>query len=224
MGTIFIRTLIIYFIVLIAIRLMGKREIGQLQPYELVVTIMIADVASLPMQNVSIPLTQGIVPILGLLFAQIVASILSFKSKLIQKYISGKPTILVANGKILEQNMKKQKYTLETLFEQIRVCGYGSISDLDYVILETSGQISVIPKAEKEPVTIKDMKIQPKKTGYTRTLIIDGALIESNLIELGRDKNWLMEQLKRFNLKIRDTLIFTSDELGNVYCQKKGET
>ena len=120
--------------------------------------------------------------------------------------------------------MKKQKYTLETLFEQIRVCGYGSISDLDYVILETSGQISVIPKAEKEPVTIKDMKIQPKKTGYTRTLIIDGALIESNLIELGRDKNWLMEQLKRFNLKIRDTLIFTSDELGNVYCQKKGET
>ena len=224
MGTIFIRTLIIYVIVLIAIRLMGKREIGQLQPYELVVTIMIADVASLPMQNVSIPLNQGIVPILGLLFAQVVASILSFKSKIVQKYISGKPTILVANGKILEQNMKKQKYTIETLLEQIRVCGYGSLLDLDYVILETSGQISVIPKAEKEPVTIKDMKMQPKKTGYTRAIIMDGALIESNLTELGRGRNWLMEQLKRFNVDIKDTLIFTSDELGNVYCQKKGET
>lgn len=121
MGTIFIRTIIIYILVLIAIRLMGKREIGQLQPYELVVTIMIADVASLPMQNVSIPLVQGIVPILGLLFAQILASVLVFKSKLLHKYVSGTPSILVANGKIIEQNLKKQKFTMVELLEQIRV-------------------------------------------------------------------------------------------------------
>ena len=224
MGTIFLRTIIIYTFVLIAIRLMGKREIGQLQPYELVVTIMIADVASLPMQNVSIPLVQGIVPILGLLFAQIVASVLGFKSKLIHKYISGKPSILVANGRIIEENMKKQKYTMEGLLEQIRVCGYPSLLDLDYVILETSGQISVIPKAENQVVTIKDMKFQPKYTGYTRTIILEGVLIESNLNELGKDKNWLDEQLKRFNLNIEKTLLFTSDELGNIYCQGKGET
>lgn len=224
MGTIFLRTIIIYTFVLIAIRLMGKREIGQLQPYELVVTIMIADVASLPMQNVSIPLVQGIVPILGLLFAQIVASVLGFKSKLIHKYISGKPSILVANGRIIEENMKKQKYTMEGLLEQIRVCGYPSLLDLDYVILETSGQISVIPKAENQAVTIKDMKLQPKYTGYTRTIILEGVLIESNLNELGKNKNWLEEQLKRFNLNIEKTLLFTSDELGNVYCQGKGET
>lgn len=221
MGTIFIRTIIIYIFVLIAIRLMGKREIGQLQPYELVVTIMIADVASVPMQNISIPLVQGIVPILGLLFAQIVASILGFKSKIINKYISGKPTILVANGKILEDNLKKQKYSIEALLEQIRVCGYASLLDLDYVILETSGQISVIPKAENKSVSIKDLKIQPKYTGYTRPIIIDGTLIENNLKQLGRDKNWLMEQLKRFKLEIKNTLILTSDELGNVYCQGK---
>lgn len=219
MGTIFIRTIIIYTFVLIAIRLMGKREIGQLQPYELVVTIMIADVASLPMQNVSIPLTQGVVPILGLLFAQIVASILSFKSKFIHKYISGKPTILVAKGQILEDNLKKQKYSLEALLEQIRVCGYPSLLDLDYVILETSGQISVIPKAENTAVTVKDMKLQPKYVGYTRTIILDGVVIESNLEALGRTKNWLMEQLKRFNLNLENTLLLTSDELGNVFCQ-----
>lgn len=224
MGTIFIRTIIIYTFVLIAIRLMGKREIGQLQPYELVVTIMIADVASLPMQNVSIPLTQGIVPILGLLFAQIIASILGFKSKIIHKYIAGKPSILVANGRIIEENLIKQKYTLEGLLEQIRVCGYPSLLDLDYVILETSGQISVIPKAENQAVTIKDMKIQPKYTGYTRPIILDGTLIESNLKELGRSENWLDEQLKRFNLKIEDILLCTCDELGNVFCQGKGET
>lgn len=224
MGTIFIRTIIIYTFVLVAIRLMGKREIGQLQPYELVVTIMIADVASLPMQDVSIPLIQGVVPIMGLLFAQIVASVLSFKSKIIHKYISGKPTILVANGKILEENLKKQKYSIETMLEQIRVCGYTSLLDLDYVILETSGQISVIPKAENQAVTIKDMKIQPKYKGYTRTIILDGTIIESNLQALGRSKNWLMEQLKRFETELKTTLLFTCDELGNVYCQKKGET
>ena len=221
MGTIFIRTIIIYTLVLIAIRLMGKREIGQLQPYELVVTIMIADVASLPMQNVSIPLVQGIVPILGLLFAQIVASLLIFKSKLFHKYVTGSPSVLVANGKIVEKNMKKQKYTLKELLEQIRVSGYPNLLDLDYVILETSGQISVIPKAEKQVVTIQDMKIQPKYSGFTRTIIIDGVFIETNLRELGKDKNWLDEQLKRFKLDIKNTLLFTSDELGNVYCQGK---
>lgn len=221
MGTIFIRTIIIYTFVLVAIRLMGKREIGQLQPYELVVTIIIADVASLPMQNVSISLIQGIVPILGLLFAQTVASVLSFNSKVIYKYISGKPTILVANGKILEQNLKEQKYTLECLMEQIRVCGYTSLLDLDYVILETSGQISVIPKPENEAIKIKDMEIQPKHTGFTRPIIIDGVLIDSNLKDLGRDTNWLNEQLKRLKIEIADTLLFTCDELGNIYCQRK---
>lgn len=224
MGTIFIRTIIIYALVLIAIRLMGKREIGQLQPYELVVTIMIADVASLPMQNVSIPLFQGIVPILGLLFAQILASILSFHSKTINKYISGKPTILVAKGKIIEDNLKKQKYSIETLLEQIRVCGYQSLLEIDYVVLETSGQISVIPKPEEKAVTIKDMSLKPEYNGYTRTIIMDGVLITSNLIELGYNEKWLMKQLNNNHLDIKDTLLFTVDEQGNVYCQKKGET
>lgn len=221
MSTIFIRTIIIYAFVLAAIRLMGKREIGQLQPYELVVTIMIADVASLPMQNVSISLVQGVVPILGLLVAQVVASVLAFKSKTVHKYISGKPTLLVAKGRILEENMKKQKYSMEGLLEQLRVCGYPSILDIDYVVLETSGQISVIPKAENQSVTVKDMKIQPKYTGYTRTLILDGDVIETNLTYLGKNRNWLNEQLKRFNLNIDNTLLFTCDELGNVYCQGK---
>ena len=223
MGTIFIRTIIIYILVLIAIRLMGKREIGQLQPYELVVTIMIADVASLPMQNVSIPLFQGIVPILGLLFAQILASILSFHSKIINKYISGKPTILVAKGKILEDNLKKQKYSLETLLEQIRVCGYQSLLELDYVVLETSGQISVVPKAKEKAVTVKDLNIKPEYNGYTRTIIMDGVIIYSNLKELGYDEKWLQKQLEKNQSNVKKTLLLTVDELGNVYCQKKGE-
>ena len=223
MGTIFIRTIIIYTLVLIAIRLMGKREIGQLQPYELVVTIMIADVASLPMQNVSIPLFQGVVPILGLLFAQIIASILNFHSKTINKYISGKPTILVAKGKILEDNLKRQKYSIETLLEQIRVCGYQSLLEVDYVVLETSGQISVIPKPEEKEITIKDMSLKPENKGYTRTIIMDGILITNNLKELGYNEKWLLKQLKNNNLDIKETLLFTVDEAGNIYCQGKAD-
>ena len=223
MGTIFIRTIIIYTLVLIAIRLMGKREIGQLQPYELVVTIMIADVASLPMQNVSIPLFQGVVPILGLLFTQIVASVLNFHSKTINKYISGKPTVLVAKGKILEDNLKRQKYSIETLLEQIRVCGYQSLLEVAYVVLETSGQISVIPKAEEKAITLKDMSLKAENKGYTRTIIMDGILITSNLKELGYNEKWLIKQLKNYNLDIKKTLLFTVDEAGSIYCQGKGE-
>lgn len=163
MGTIFLRTIIIYLVVLIAIRLMGKREIGQLQPYELVATIIIADVASLPMQNVSISLIQGIVPILGLLFMQIAFSLLTFKSKKLQKVLSGNPTILMANGKLIKENLEKQKYTYQTLMEQIRVAGFYKLSDLDYIILETSGQISVIPKEDFAPATKKDIEGKKKK-------------------------------------------------------------
>ena len=219
MGTIFMRTIIIYTFVLIAIRLMGKREIGQLQPYELVVTIMIADVASLPMQNVSIPLFQGIVPIMGLLFAQVLVSLLTFKNKLLNKLISGKPTVLVAKGQILEENLKKQKYSLEAMLEQLRVNGYQSLLEVDFVILETSGEISVIPKAEEKPVAIKDMQLKVDYTGYTRTIILNGEVIHSNLIALGKDEKWLKEQLKKYQLTVNRTLILTADELGNVYCQ-----
>lgn len=224
MGTIFIRTLIIYSLVLIAIRLMGKREIGQLQPYELVVTIMIADVASLPMQNVSISLFQGVVPILGLLFAQVFVSVISYKSKSINRFISGKPTVLVSKGKIIEENLKKQKYSLETLLEQIRVKGYQSILELDYVVLETSGEVSVLPKTSEKSITIKDMNLKANYTGYSRTIIMDGILITKNLEDLGHDEKWLLKQLKKYNLKIKDTLLFTLDEGGNIYCQGRNES
>lgn len=223
MGTIFIRTIIIYTLVLIAIRLMGKREIGQLQPYELVVTIMIADVASLPMQNVSIPLFQGIVPIMGLLFSQVLVSLITFNNKFFNKYISGKPSVLVAKGQLLEENLKKQKYSIESLLEQLRVAGYQSLLEVDYVVLETSGEISVIPKAEEKPVSIKDMNLKPEYKGYTRTIILNGEVIESNLVALGHNQKWLENQLKKYKLSTEKTLLLTADELGNVYCQGKEE-
>lgn len=221
MSTTFVRTLITYIIVLIAVRLMGKREIGQLQPFELVVIIIIADVASVPMENINIPLIQGIIPILGLLAGQLIFSYFNIKLPWFHKIFTGKATILIEKGKIMEENLKKQRYPLEELLEQIRVVGYPNILDVDYAILETSGEVSVIPKAEKNSVTIEDMKITKEYEGYPRIVVIEGNVIESNLFALNKDEKWLKDKLKEIKMSLEKILVMVVDESGKVYCQQK---
>lgn len=221
MATIFLRTLIVFIFVLIAVRLMGKREIGQLQPFELVVIIMIADVASVPMQDINIPLLQGLIPIMSLLVGQLIFSYLNIKIPLFHKLFTGKATILIEKGKILENNLKKQRYSLEGLLEQIRVAGYPDIRDVDYAILETSGQISVIPKTEKNQITVGDMNIQAEYIGYPRVLVLEGKVIENNLVAIKKDEKWLNARMKEIKLTLDKILVLISDEKGNIYCQKK---
>ncbi|MBQ9280520.1 MAG: DUF421 domain-containing protein [Clostridia bacterium] len=221
MATIFIKTIIIYLLVLIAVRLMGKRELGQLQPFELVVLIMIADVASVPMEEIGMPILQGAIPIFALLVGELVLSYLNIKFPFFHKLISGKPAVLIAKGKIMEKNLSKQRYSIDDLLEQIRVAGYSDIRDVDYAILEMSGEISIIPKNEKNNVTLEDLNLTKEYVGYSRIIIMDGVLYESNLISLGYEKNWLEKKLKENNLRIEDTLLFMADESGNTYCQGK---
>lgn len=221
MATIFVRTILIYIIVLIAVRLMGKREIGQLQPFELVVIIIIADVASVPMENIDVPLLQGIIPILALLVGQLVFSYLNIKLPWFHKIFTGKATILIEKGKILENNLKKQRYPVEELIEQLRVAGYANIMDVDYAILETSGEVSVIPKAEKNNVTIEDMNLKPKYEGYPRIVVLEGNIIESNLIALKKDEKWLNDKIKEMKMSLEKVLILIVDESGKIYCQRK---
>lgn len=221
MGSIFVRALILYIIVLIAIRLMGKREIGQLQPFELVVTIMIADLASVPMQDIGIPLLHGVIPILALLVGQLILSMINIKSGIARRIISGKPTVLISNGKIIEKKLKAQKYTMDGLLEQLRVSGYTNIADVEYAILETSGQISIIPKTESMPATKKDMNIKTEKTGYFRPVVIDGSYIEGNIEDLKISKEQVDGILKNNKLSLEDTFLFLKDENGKTYIQKK---
>ena len=148
----FIRSIIIYIIVLFTMRLMGKKEIGQLQPFELTIAIMIADLASIPMSDTGIPLTNGIIPILGLLVMNFIISIINLKSMAIRAVISGKPTILVYRGKIDEKNLRKEKVTLNELQERLRQNNVFSLADVEYAILETSGQLTVIQKPEKRNI------------------------------------------------------------------------
>lgn len=221
MGAIFVRALILYIIVLIAIRLMGKREIGQLQPFELVVTIMIADLASVPMQDIGIPLLHGVIPILALLVGQLILSMINIKSGVARRIISGKPTVLISNGKIIEKKLKAQKYTMDGLLEQLRVSGYTNIADVEYAILETSGEISIIPKTESMPATKKDMNIKTEKAGYFRPVVIDGSYIEGNIEDLKISKEQVDGILKNNKLSLEDTFLFLKDENGKTYIQKK---
>lgn len=217
----FIRTLILYILVLITMRLMGKREIGQLQPFELAIAIMIADLASVPMANIGIPIFSGIIPILALLAIHLIISNINLKSIRIRKIICGKPRILIYRGKIDEKALRKEKFTINELQERLRGDGVFSFGDVEYAILETSGQISVIPKPEKKNVTPEDLNITPEYEGIPYDLVIDGKIMYENLKSIGKDYEWLKKQIAKFKIKPEDALVVTYDGKRQIFCQAK---
>ena len=217
----FVRSIIIYVIVLIVMRLMGKREIGQLQPFELVISIMIADLASIPMTDPGVPIFNGIVPILGLLAMHLVITVLNLKSVNIRKFTCGKPTILMYRGKIDEEAMKKERFTISELQERLRGKDVFNLGDVEYAILETNGEISVIQKPEKRNTTPEDFNINPEYEGLPYDLVVDGKVMYENLTKIGKNEKWLANQIKKFNTKAEDVLIATMDGKGNFFCQAK---
>lgn len=197
----FTRSVVLYIIILIVMRLMGKREIGQLQPFELVIAIMIADLASIPMTEIGIPIQNGIIPILGLLFMHLIISIINMKSIHARQIICGKPTILIYRGKIKENVLIKERITMNELEERLRSASISSLGDVEYAILETSGQLTVIPKPNKRNTIPEDFGIQPEYEGIPYDLVIDGVIMSDNLKEIGRDYNWLKKEVRKIRYK-----------------------
>ena len=223
MINIFVRVLIIYILVLIVMRLMGKRELGQMQPFELVIAIMIADLASVPMADTGIPITNGIIPILALLLVQLVISIINLKSINGRKIICGKPSILVYRGKIDEKVMKKEKFTVNELQERLRQNNIFNIGDVEYAILETSGQVTVIPKPNKRATMPEDFNIEPQYEGIPYDLVVDGRVMYKNLEKIGKNYVWLKKQTEKFGIKPEEALIVTIDGENKFFCQPKNE-
>ena len=221
MILIFSRTVFLYLIVLCVMRFMGKREIGQMQPFELVIAIMIADLASTPMAEIGIPILYGIIPILGLLFMHIIISILNIKSNRIREIICGKPRILIKNGMIDEKALVKENFTINELQERLRVNNINNLADVEYAILETSGQISVIPKSEKRTVIPEDLGIKPSKAKIPYDLVVDGRIMGDNLKKINKDKAWLVSELKKHKLTPKESLIVVLNGDGSLYYQKK---
>ena len=217
----FIRSIIIYIIVLIVMRLMGKREIGQLQPFELAIAIMIADLASIPMTDSGIPITNGIISILGLLLMHLVISFLNVKSIKAREIICGKPTILIYRGKIDEKALKKERFTVNELEERLRGNNIVNLGDVEYAILETSGQVTVIQKPEKRTTTPEDFNIVPEYEGIPYDLVVDGKVMNQNLQLIGKNYNWLKKQVEKFDMKPEEALVVTYDGKGQIFCQKK---
>lgn len=217
----FVRTIILYILVLIVMRFMGKREIGQLQPFELAISIMIADLATLPMAEPGIPITNGIVPILGLLVMHLTISVINLKSVKLREIICGKPSILIYRGRIQEKNMKKERFTINELEERLRDNNVFDIGDVEYAILETSGQISVIQKPNKRTTIPEDFGIEPEYEGISYDLVVDGKIMKQNLEKLGKNYNWLLKQVDAYGIKPEDALIVTIDGKGNFFCQEK---
>lgn len=217
----FIRVSILYILVLIIMRLMGKREIGQMQPFELVIAIMIADLASIPMSDVGIPITNGIIPILALLVFQLIISIINVKSVKLREVICGKPSILIYRGRIDEKELRKEKITINELEERLRQNDIFAIGDVEYAILETNGQLSVIQKPEKRNTIPEDFNIAPDYEGIPYDLVLDGKIMDDNLKKIGRDYNWLKKEIQKFNMKPEEALVVTFDGKGQIFCQRK---
>ncbi len=217
----FIRAIVLYIIVLVVMRLMGKREIGQLQPFELAIAIMIADLASIPMTEIGIPISKGIIPILGLLVMHLLISFINLKSIKLRELICGKPAMLIYRGKIDEEVLKKERFTINELQERLRGNNIVNIGDVEYAILETNGEVTVIQKPNKRNTIPEDFNIMPDYEGIPYDLVIDGIIMEENLKKIGKNYIWLEKQVEKFNMKPEEALIVTLDGKGQIFCQKK---
>ncbi|MDD4562910.1 MAG: DUF421 domain-containing protein [Syntrophomonadaceae bacterium] len=222
MLLVIIRTLILYATTVLLLRVMGKRQIGQLQPYELVVIIMISELAAIPMQNTGIPLLSGLIPIFILVAAQVTLSYISLKSERARGVICGTPSIVIENSRIVEDELRRLRLNLNDLLEQLRLKNVADISDVEYAILETGGQLSVILKSEKRPVEPQDLNISPEYEGLPTTLIIDGHVIKENLNKVDLDMNWLQSELGKSGVKnVKDVFFASLDAHKQLYYQLK---
>ena len=223
MTTAFFRTLILYFILMTGLRLMGKRQIGELEPSELVLTLIISDLAAVPMQDFGIPLVNGVFPIVTLLCVSMLLSFFSLKSIRFRGLVCGHPTVIIRDGKVLQQNMARNRFTVDELLEQLRSQGYSDLTAVKYAVLETSGQVSVLPYTKDSPVTPQVMNLTVQDNVTLPVLVInDGHIMSENLSASGYDALWLDKQLKERRLTSpRQVFFMTVDETGAVTCVAK---
>ncbi|MFW5998660.1 MAG: DUF421 domain-containing protein [Halanaerobiaceae bacterium] len=218
------RTFILYTTVIIVIRLMGKRQIGELQPFELAITIMISALAAIPIEDIGIPLVYSFIPILLLLGFQEILSYLSLKSTKARSIICGTPSVVIRNGKLIQEELSSLRININDLIELLRIKGYHTLEDVEYAIMETTGELSVIPKSQKRPVTPEDLEIDTQYEGLPRSLIIDGEILQQNLTDLNLDKNWLKKTLNQYNIESPEQILFAAiNTKGDLIYQEKKE-
>ncbi|MGN1089472.1 MAG: DUF421 domain-containing protein [Huintestinicola sp.] len=211
MIVVFIRAVILYCILIFSVRLMGKRQIGELQPSELAITILISNIATLPVEDLSIPLITGLLPVLVLVSLDVVMSWITMKSKKLRGMVSGEPVIIISNGRIDQKKLAELRFTTEDLMEAIRTAGYFDLKEVQFAIVETTGKVNVFPKFENRNVTNKDMNIKNNSSDPPSVVVQDGIIMESSLERLGLGKGWLMKILEEHSLAAEDVYIMAAE-------------
>jgi uncharacterized membrane protein YcaP (DUF421 family) len=220
---VFMRTILVYFIVLMVMRLMGKREVGKLSVFDLVVSVMIAEISIIVIDESDRPMLNGLVPLFTIVGIQILVSYVSMKNDRIRHLIEGKPTILINRGKLDEKEMKATRYNLDDLLMQLREKDIANVADVEFAILEPTGKLSVFPKAEKEPLTKEDyFGDKVDYTGLPLPVILDGKVQDDNLKKLGKTRFWLKNKLQEKDCHDFKEVFFASiDHRGQLFLDKK---
>ena len=224
MLTIIVRAIVIYILVLFVFRLMGKRQIGQMQPFELVLTLIIADLATIPMAELSVPVLHGIVPLLTLVVVHYFLTLISRNSTKFSNFISGKPVIVINPKGIDEKALRSLNITIDDLFEAIRGAGYFNLEEVQYAIMETNGTVNVLPKSDFSPVVNKDLKLKLEENSIPVTLVSEGKIMKDNISLAGVDQNFIEKFMKKAGIeKISKILLLTLNKSGTVYIQEKNK-
>ncbi len=211
----------LYIVIILAIRIMGKRQIGELQTSELVVTLLISDIAAIPMQDTEQSLLSGIVPILILIVCEIIISIIMLKRAGFRRMICGKPIVIISDGKINQSEMHKLRMSTEDLSEELRQQGIFNLEDVGFAIVETNGKLSVLKKPNKDTPTAEEMGIEIKDKGLEAVVISDGEISKCSLRICGLNREWLIDKLKKENIKLNDVFLMIANRQGEYKIVKK---
>lgn len=226
MATVLIRALIIYILFGVSMRLMGKRQIGEFRISELVTTLVLSEIAAIPITEINIPLLYAIAPIIMILTLEIVLSYAETKWNVLKRAISGKPSILIARGVVNQRELMRLRIGISELVAQVRQSGVGDIADVNYAILEDDGRLTVLPKVEKRPPSTEELRdvlanTKPSDAGVAHVLIIEGKIIKENLKLAGKDENYIMKKLDEQGYTLSEVLLFTCNDTGDVNIIKK---
>lgn len=222
MLTNMLRTLFLYLLLITVMRILGKKQVGQLDPTEFVVVLLLSELAAVSMQDINLPLMNCIVPIITLLCIEIFFSVLEMKSKKLRDIMQGNPVVIVSEGKLLKNSLKATRYNIDDVMQELRLAGYSDIREIETAVLENSGSISVIPKSANRPLTPQDINISVKSLGYPHIVISDGKIDEQALKNCGLAKKQLLSKLKKNNISSPSDIFFAVyDTCGNFYYQLK---
>ena len=222
MFVVLIRTLVLYILLVAGIRLLGKRQLGELEPSELTLALIIADLASVPMQDNGIPLLTGVIPIAVLLAIASILSILSTKSIRFRTLLGGRPSVVVRQGQVVEGALRANRLTLDELLEELRILGHPYLEEIHTAVLETNGHLSVLPYAALQPATARQVGQDPEEPGLPLVVISDGRLLAQGLRGRGYGDQWLQQQLASHGLTShKQVFLMTVDDLGHTYCVPK---